>query len=172
VLATEVLRDHHDEIRALMARLADIPPQQARQRRQLLDVLMSELTLHEMVEDKIFYPATTHVSAIVPIAHAEHRQLSDQLATLLRTPEAAERFSVELGALRSAVEQHAGKEERDMFSEVRAKVDEHELERLGDELARYLAHLRRSPWVRRRLALKRAFVRRTPASTAVTRGSR
>ena len=38
------------------------------------------------IEDELFYPAVQAASKLVAIAHAEHRQVFDQLAVVLRTP--------------------------------------------------------------------------------------
>ena len=45
-----------------------------------MDLLASELLIHERIEHEIFYPAAMAVTDDIPIAMAEHRQLSDQLA--------------------------------------------------------------------------------------------
>lgn len=161
MLATEVLVAHHDELRALMAQVAATTASDLAERRRLVDALMVELSMHEMIEDAIFYPAMIAVSAFVPIAYAEHRQLSDQLATVLRTPAASDRFVVEFRALRAAVEHHADEEEREMFPEVQAKVSEADLQRIGASLASRLQHLRGSRLIQLRLRLKREVLRRT-----------
>ncbi|HET7303161.1 MAG TPA: hemerythrin domain-containing protein [Segeticoccus sp.] len=170
--ATDVLAGHHDELRALLARLTEeVGGERARATgaagqpdRDLVDQLMVELTLHEMIEDEIFYPAVSELSALVPSAHAEHRQLADQLATVLRTPPGTARFAEEASALRQAVEGHAGEEEQLMFPEVDAKLDEERSAEIGEALVRRLAHLRASRRLRARLALKRTLVRHTPVT--------
>jgi hypothetical protein len=169
MLATEVLVAHHNELRALMARLAALlteAPDRLGERRSLVDVLMAELSMHEMIEDSIFYPAMSDVSALVPLAHAEHRQLSDQLATVLRTPPGSERFAEEFMALRTAVEHHAGEEEHEMFPEVERKVSPADLEQIGAALAARLKGLRASRLTQLRLRLKRHLVRHTHVRAA------
>lgn len=160
--ATDVLVAHHDELRALLRQLADVPPESRQERRRVLDVVMSELSMHEQIEDDIFYPAMREISALVSIAHAEHRQLSDQLAVVLRRDGGGgEHFAEELRSLAAAVEHHAGKEESDMFPEVVRKVPADELEAIGDRLTARLETLRGSTLTQLRLRLKRELVRRT-----------
>lgn len=158
--ATEVLVAHHDELRVLLRELGELPRDSPERRRQVLDVVMAELSLHEQIEDEIFYPAMRDVSALVGIAHAEHRQLSDQLAVVLRMDVRGPRFAEELRVLTTAVEHHAGKEESEMFPEVTRKVPAAELEEIGTRLAARLRHLRRSRLTQLRLRLKRELVRR------------
>lgn len=162
MLATEVLVAHHNELRALLRELAQVPPESRQERRRVLGVAMSELSIHEQIEDEIFYPAMRDISALVSIAHAEHRQLSDQLAVVLRSDgPGGDRFAEDLRSLTAAVEHHAGKEESDMFPEVVRKVPADELEAIGDRLSARLETLRRSRLTRLRLRLKREVVRRT-----------
>jgi hemerythrin-like domain-containing protein len=160
--ATEVLLGHHELIRSLLEEVTD-PDGEVGD--ELVGRLMVELTLHETIEDEIFYPAMAQqVSGLVPTAHAEHRQLADQLAVVLRTPTDSERFAVEAAALRQAVEAHAGKEEREMFPDVESKVDSARLDEIGGALAARLDQLRRSKLTAWRLRLKRAVIRHTYAS--------
>lgn len=161
MLATEVLTAHHDELRSLMRRLAEMPSAAVGERQTVLEELVAELSLHEQVEDELFYPAMTAVTALVPMAHAEHRQLEDQVAVVVRTGPDDPAFDEEVRVLVEAVEHHAGKEEREMFAEVEAKVDRAELERLGDALGRRLAELRASRLTSLRLRAKTAVLRRT-----------
>lgn len=171
MLATQVLTSHHDELRALMADVAglldDGVTSDARRDRvtELLNELTDELTMHEMIEDAIFYPAMSDTSTLVSIAHPEHRQISDQLATVLRVRHpASTRLAEEFAALRTAVEQHARMEEQQMFREVDQKVDAGQLERMGDQLAEELHRLRTSRLTRFRLRLKRRVLRHTPTA--------
>jgi iron-sulfur cluster repair protein YtfE (RIC family) len=170
MLATEMLLAHHNELRALMTRLVaslDAAPQEPADRRRvvgdLLEELTDELLLHEMIEDAIFYPAMRDVSALVSVAHPEHRQIADQLATVLRTPTASNRFAEEFAALRAAVEHHASQEEQQMFPEVQRKISHAELERVGHHLTANLERLRGSRLTRLRLRLKRQTIRHAPS---------
>lgn len=158
MLAAEVLVAHHDDLRALLRRLGR--PAAGEERRGLLTELVAELSMHEQLEDEIYYPAVAHLCALVPIAHAEHRQMNDQLAALLRVDPAGPRFGPELAALTAAIEHHAGKEEREMFPEAAAKLDEGAQHELGGRLAARLDQLRASRLTRLRLQAKAAVLRR------------
>lgn len=117
--ATEVLTAHHNVLRELISRLEATEPGTPVPRRRLVYRLMAELEIHEQIEDEIFYPAMRGVSTLVPIGHAEHRQLGDQLAVLLRTDPGGEQFGEELRILAAHIEHHGGlAEETRMFPEV------------------------------------------------------
>lgn len=157
--ADRVLFEHHELIRQLMSRIAQTTAEQAQQRRELTDTLADELSIHEQIEDEIFYPALQEISPFVPIAHSEHRQLSDQLAAVLRTDPGCERFIEEFGALRSGVEYHAQVEETELFAEAQGLGD-HQLDLLGRRLQERQQQLRSSRFSQLRLRAKRELLRR------------
>jgi nitrite reductase/ring-hydroxylating ferredoxin subunit/uncharacterized membrane protein len=140
--AVEVLTEHHTLLRRLFERIRATPRGDPR-RRDLLRTLASELEIHEQVEDSIFYPAVRPVSEDVPIAHAEHRQLSDLLAMTLKLDTGGAAFEEHLRALHEAVEHHAGSEERSMFVEAR-RLGDARLRELGRALEAMLEERRTS----------------------------
>jgi len=140
--ADEVLFGHHQMLRRLFHRIATTHPHDPR-RLDLLDELAGEMDMHEKIEHEIFYPAARRVTDQIPVAGAEHRQLADQLATLLSLDPAGPAFEENLAALRAALEHHAGSEERDMFIATR-RLGDGELRRLGAALEQRLESLRRS----------------------------
>jgi nitrite reductase/ring-hydroxylating ferredoxin subunit/uncharacterized membrane protein len=140
--ADEVLAAHHDLFRELFARIEGMDREDP-ERRDLLRVLAAELDMHEQIEDHIFYPAVATVSPDVPIAHSEHRQLSDLLAKTLKLNTAGTAFEEHLRALRAAVDHHAGSEERSMFRHAR-RLGDARLRELGLALEQRLEELRGS----------------------------
>ncbi|EHM02647.1 hemerythrin HHE cation binding domain protein [Acetobacteraceae bacterium AT-5844] len=140
--ADEVLFEHHELIRRLFRAIKNTPRDDP-QRRDLLRTLASELEIHEYVEDHIFYPAVHPISEDVPIAHSEHRQLSDLLAKTLKLNTASEEFEEHLQALHAAVDHHAGSEERSMFQEAQ-RLGDARLRQMGQELERTLEEQRTS----------------------------
>ncbi|WP_182875350.1 hemerythrin domain-containing protein [Microbispora sp. H10670] len=160
--ATRVLVEHHEVLRGLMRRLLATPRSQPRRRRALADELFDELRMHEVIEEEIFYPAMRDVTPGIAAAWSEHRQLSDQLAALVRADPRAGRFDRELGVMHDALESHAHlDEEREMFPEIERFADEDLLVELGDRLRDRLRQLRSSRRTRLVLRLQRALLRRT-----------
>jgi hypothetical protein len=144
--ADEVLVEQHDLFRDLLERIGRMDCNNP-ERRDLLRVLAAELDMHEQVEDHIFYPAVARVSPDVPIAHSEHRQISDLLARTLKLNTSDAAFDEHLRALHAAIEHHAGSEERTMFRHAR-RLGDPCLRELGGEIESRLAELRRS-WASR-----------------------
>lgn len=109
--ATDVLFEHHQMIRRLFDRMLSLSGD-APQRHELMRTLASELDIHEIVEDAIFYPAVRPVSEDVDTAYAEHGVLADLLAVTIKLPTTSPAFDRRLLALQAAFLHHAGSEEQ------------------------------------------------------------
>ena len=156
--ADEVLVAHHDVLRRLLRDLAETTPGEDDRRRQLRSQFLRELEIHAQIEDEIFYPAVGEVSPLLSVAHAEHRQIDDQLATLMRTPVDRPEFLTEVLMLESTVRHHAFEEEQRIFPQSHALGDER-LEQLGRQLQERQRELARSGGMRLIIRLKRAALR-------------
>ena len=146
--ADEVLFEHHELMRRLFERIADMSPTDP-ERRDLMRVLAGELQIHEHVEDEIFYPEVRPVSEDVPAAHAEHQQLADMLAVVLRLSPSDPEFEAQLRSLHEAVDHHATAEERSMFVDAR-RLGDARLREMGARIEAMLdeerASLARRSW--------------------------
>lgn len=142
--AYEVLRDHHTMLRGLGSRFKAAPVGSAEQQ-AILDELLREFTIHMKIEDDIYYPALAAASRLIAIAHAEHRQIYDQLAVALRTPAGSPHHVDEWNSFLTVLEAHADEEERDLVPPP-APVDltEAELEDLGNRMAAEMERQRNS----------------------------
>jgi len=150
--ADEVLTEHHMLIRRMFETIETIPREDPA-RRDLLRTLATELEIHEHIEDKIFYPAVQRVTEDIPIAHSEHRQLADLLAATLKLNTATNAFGEHLRALHTAVEHHAGSEERSMFPDAQ-RLGDARLRELGRQLEDMMEEERASILRRTFLSLK------------------
>lgn len=157
--ADALLIQDHQVLRSVLAQLQESTSDQVSQRRELLDRLLFELDVHVHIEDELFYPAVREVSPLFGIAHAEHRQIDDQLAALFRTDPAGKDFQVEAQMLAETVEHHAGEEEQEMFPQSHA-LGEAALETLGQQMAERQRHLKNSAVTKLRLQIKRETLRR------------
>lgn len=82
--AYDVLREHHSLLRQLGLSMRHAPVGSP-QRQRCTEELLREFDIHMRIEDDIYYPAMAAASTLIAIAHAEHRQIYDQLAVALRT---------------------------------------------------------------------------------------
>lgn len=157
--ADAVLVEHHGVLRDLLRQLEGTTDDEVERRRQLRAAFADEVSIHAQIEDEVFYPVVREVSPLVPVAHAEHRQIDDQVATLLRTDPAGGDFLVEVRMLAATLEHHASEEEREMFPQSHA-LGEARLEELGRRLRARQDELRRSRLTQARLRLKRETLTR------------
>ncbi len=140
--AYDVLFEHHKVLRGLCGKITALRPG-TRERQDALDELLIELDIHMRIEDDLFYPAVSEASTLVAIAHAEHRQVWDQLAVLLRTPPTAPQYEGEWHSFVTVLDAHASEEERDLCP---APIDlsAEMLDALGERMVERITRLRRS----------------------------
>jgi hypothetical protein len=155
--AYDVLFDHHKVLRSLCKKISAIPPE-TDARREALDELLMELDIHMRIEDDLFYPAVAQASELVAIAHAEHRQVWDQLTVMLRTPRTAAEYEAEWHAFVTVLDAHAAEEERDLCPPPIA-LSEDMLDALGEEMVERMAELRASTVAKLRVKGRAALLR-------------
>ncbi|MDM4141668.1 MULTISPECIES: hemerythrin domain-containing protein [Mycobacterium] len=154
--AYEVLFEHHRVLRGLCAKITEMPAD-SDERQDALDELLIELDIHMRIEDDLFYPAVSEASTLVAIAHAEHRQVWDQLAVLLRTSPTAPEYADEWRSFVTVLDAHASEEERDLCP---APIDlsEDMLDALGNRMVERITRLHRSPINRFRVRSRKALL--------------
>lgn len=113
-----------------------------KERTELLNALTTELNLHELVEEKILYPALkAHPEArdIVLEGYQEHH-IADVLTQELHTlPAGDERWGAKFKVLKESLEHHIQEEEGDMFRKARGIFSREDLQALGAEMAKMKA---------------------------------
>ncbi|MFQ2841266.1 hemerythrin domain-containing protein [Mycobacterium paragordonae] len=142
--AYEVLKEHHVVLKGLGRKVSEAPLN-SQERHELFDEMLLELDIHFRIEDDLYYPALAAASELIAIAHAEHRQVVDQLGVLLRTPQSAPAYQQECNTFKTVLEAHADEEERDMIpAPAPVQITDAELEELGNKMAARIAQLRGS----------------------------
>jgi len=157
--ADQVLIEHHDVLRGLLTQLEETTDEQGKERKKLLDDLVSELGVHVRIEDELFYPAVEKVTPLLAISQAEHRAIDDQLAVVLRTDTDGPDFATEVKMLAATLHHHAGEEERLMFPQSHA-LGEEALEALGTQMEQRKKQLENSPLTQTLRKAKREVLRR------------
>lgn len=140
--AYDVLFEHHNVLRGLCKKITAAAPA-SDEREGALDELLMELDIHMRIEDDLFYPAVSAASKLVAIAHAEHRQVWDQLTVLLRTPSMAPEYEDEWQSFVTVLDAHADEEERDLCPPP-VDLSEDMLDALADEMLARMDQLRGS----------------------------
>lgn len=157
--AYTVLQDHHKVLKGLVKKITETEPR-APARQDYLDDLLVELDIHFRIEDDLFYPALAEASSLIAVAHAEHRQVIDQLSVLLRTPPTAAGYQDEWISFATVLEAHADEEERDMIPvPAPVQISDAELLTLGEQMAARIEQLRASTVHKLRVKGRKALLR-------------
>lgn len=126
----EALREDHDEVRQMFARLETATGEQ---RRDLFRQLVGELVRHEVAEEEILRPVSKRAAG-EEIANARIREES-QAEELLKEMENLDtdsaEFMAKLATLRREVERHAEAEETQEFPKVAQNESPERLEQMG-----------------------------------------
>ena len=157
--AYDVLKEHHTVLKGLGGKISRSPVN-SQERHDFFDDMLIELDIHFRIEDDLYYPALKQASRLIAIAHAEHRQVVDQLSVLLKTPQSAPGYEQEWNSFKTVLEAHADEEERDLIpAPPEVELTDAELEELGDKMAAMMERYRGSALHRLRTKGRAALVR-------------
>jgi hypothetical protein len=136
--ALTLLEDDHRKMRKLLDELEATTERGIRTREELYSTIKGELTIHELIEEEIFYPALKkHPKAedIVLEGYEEHHVVDLVMAELENLPVDDESWGAKAKVMKENVEHHMEEEEGDMFKQARSVFDRTELEELGERMA-------------------------------------
>jgi hemerythrin superfamily protein len=103
-------------------------------RSAILQVIARELTVHELIEEKVLYPVLkSHAEArdIVLEGYQEHHVADIVLKELQQMPPSDERWGAKLKVLKENLEHHIEEEEGEMFKTARTVLSRNQLQELG-----------------------------------------
>ena len=136
--ALTLLEEDHRKMRKLLDELEATTERGIRTREELYSTIKGELTIHEIIEEEIFYPALkSHPKAedIVLEGYEEHHVVDLVMAELEELPVDDESWGAKAKVMKENVEHHMEEEEGEMFKQARAVFDRRELEMLGERMA-------------------------------------
>ena len=137
--AITYLKDDHRTVEQLFKRFEQAGDNAYVQKRQIVDRIIEELSVHAAIEEQVFYPvARASVPGTEDIALEsleEHHVVKWLLSELVDMDPAHERFDAKVTVLIENVRHHVEEEESDFFPKVREHLGRNELGELGDTLA-------------------------------------
>ena len=142
--ALRLLKADHDKVKKLLTEGDATTERAEKTRPQLLATIKQELSVHEDIEETIFYPALKeHPKAkeIVNEAYEEHNVVDTVMAELEATDVTDERWAAKFTVMKENIEHHIEEEEGEMFKQARSVFDADELQALGDRMAARKAEL-------------------------------
>jgi hemerythrin superfamily protein len=137
--AIAMLKADHDKVKELLNRLESTTERGTKTREELFATIKGELTVHEIIEEEIFYPALkSHPKAvdIVLEGYEEHHVVDVLMGELESLDVSDETWGAKASVMKENVEHHIEEEEGEMFQKARQVFDRQELEDLGERMAR------------------------------------
>lgn len=133
----KLLTKQHREVEALFKKIEKT--EDADRRKALLERIKQSLELHTTLEEEHFYPAvrgleTKKAEEMILEAYEEHHVVKLVLAELPEVDPEDERFEAKMTVLKELIEHHVEEEEDEMFKMAK-KLDEDDLEAIGDRMA-------------------------------------
>ena len=135
--AIALLEADHQKVKRLLTELESTTERGVKTRTELFATIKGELTLHEVVEEEIFYPALkSHPRAqdIVLEAYEEHHVVDLLMGELEALDVSDETWGAKAVVMKENIEHHIEEEEGEMFAQARKIFDRQELEELGTRM--------------------------------------
>lgn len=140
----ELLKTDHRRFENLLKEGEATTERAKKGRREILDALTSELTVHEAIEEQILYPALKpHAEAhdVVLESYEEHHVADAQIKELHDVATDDEKWGAKFKVLKESVEHHISEEENRMFPTARGVLPKEELLALGAKMRALKADL-------------------------------
>ena len=136
--AIALLKADHDKVKRLLSDLETTTERGVKTRAELFATIKGELTIHEVIEEEIFYPALkSHPKAkdIVLEGYEEHHVVDLLMGELESLDVSDETWGAKATVMKENIEHHIEEEEGEMFKQARAVFDRQELDDLGARMA-------------------------------------
>ncbi len=136
--AITMLKADHDKVKGLLSDLESTTERGIKTRAELFATIKGELTIHEVIEEEIFYPALkSHPKAkdIVLEGYEEHHVVDLLMGELEDLDVSDPTWGAKAVVMKENVEHHIEEEEGEMFAKARQVFDRQELVELGERMA-------------------------------------
>ena len=136
--AIGLLQADHDKVKKLLTELESTTERGMKARSELFATIKRELTVHEIIEEEIFYPELKeHPKAkdIVLEAFEEHHVVDLLMGELEALDVRDETWGAKATVMKENIEHHIEEEEGEMFRQARQVFDSSELDELGERMA-------------------------------------
>jgi len=132
--AIALLKADHVKVKRLLTDLEATTERGVKTRAELFSTIKGELTLHEIVEEEIFYPelkAHPKAKDIVLEGYQEHHVVDVLMGELESLDVSDETWGPKALVMKENIEHHIEEEEGEMFTKARQVFDNDELDDLG-----------------------------------------
>jgi Hemerythrin HHE cation binding domain len=135
--AIDCVETDHRRLEDLLKQGEDTTERGVKTRNELLAIISTELGVHEMIEEKILYPALKappEVKDIVLEGYQEHHVADLMVKELHALSRSDERWGAKFKVLKENIEHHIEEEEGKMFKTARRIPGREQLEEIGERM--------------------------------------
>ena len=135
--AITLLKHDHDKVKKLLTELESTTERGVKTRSELFATIKGELTVHEIIEEEIFYPelkAHPKAKDIVLEGFEEHHVVDLLMGELESLDVSDEAWGAKAIVMKENIEHHIEEEEGEMFKIARGVFETDELEELGSRM--------------------------------------
>src|SRR5215217_3715623 len=135
--ALTLLKNDHDKVKKLLTELESTTERAEKKRSELFSTIKGELTVHEIIEEEIFYPelkAHPKAKDIVLEGYEEHHVVDLLMGELESLDVTDQTWGAKAVVMKENVEHHIEEEEGEMFKQARQVFDKQELDDLGTRM--------------------------------------
>ena len=135
--AIALLKADHDKMKKLLADGETTTERGEKTRTELFATVKDELTVHETIEEEIFYPALKEhpkTKEIALEAYEEHHVVDMVMAEIEGVAYDDEKWGAKFKVMKENIEHHIEEEEKEMFKQARQALEGSELEALGERM--------------------------------------
>ncbi len=144
--ALSLLEKDHRRFEQLLKQGEETTENAVKGRTELLKTITTELTIHELIEEKVLYPALKlHPEAKdIVLESVQEHHVADVIVNELRNLGVSdEKWGAKFKVLKENIEHHIQEEEGEMWRTARAVFSQDELRQLGARMARMKAEAQR-----------------------------
>jgi hemerythrin-like domain-containing protein len=135
--ALKLLEEDHKKVKKLLSDIESTTERAVKTRTSELARLKQELTIHEAIEEEIFYPVLKEHAKTREIAleaYEEHGVVDMIMSEIEQTPVEDETWMAKFTVMKENLEHHIEEEEGEMFKQARQVFDKETLEDLGGRM--------------------------------------
>src|SRR5919197_1143226 len=136
--AISLLRQDHRKVKGMVEEVEETGRRSTKQREELFQTIVDELTVHERIEEEIFYPSVQkHEMAkdLVLESYIEHGVVDDLLDEISTIETGDEMWMPAFKVFRENLEHHIKEEEDELFPRTERIFSKEQLEELGEQMA-------------------------------------
>jgi len=131
----ELLERDHIKVKQILQQMCETTSRAIKKRQELLQQLITELQMHEKIEESIFYPPlknNTKTRQLTLEAYEEHHAVDDLIKKLSKLDPSDERWLAVLTVIKENLQHHIQEEEDRLFLKAQEEIDEQELSTMAE----------------------------------------